>query len=168
MIIPGKTSIINFCYLLYLYVSKSFPNISRITKLLTFFLGFYVSQIMGRWWKQVTANPSMENVCLALNGIVYSTTESKERIAEDEKKFKQKIARYCLLSWTMCFSNFSQCLKDHLNDEKVNIYNFTYNGIYFSHNFDIVILYDFILIPSTEIHRKRIANTGRIQHHIWK
>ena len=91
-----------------------------ITKLLTFFLGFYVSQIMGRWWKQVVANPSMENICTMLNAIVYSTTESKERDVEKEIKFKQKIARYCLLAWTMCFSNFSQSLKEKFSDEKVS------------------------------------------------
>ena len=90
-----------------------------ITKLLTFFLGFYVSQVMGRWWKQVSANPSIDTIALALNGIVYSTTESKDRIPEDELKFKQKIARYCLLSWTMCFSNFSQVLKNKFSDETV-------------------------------------------------
>ena len=95
-------------------------NVFSITKLLTFFLGFYVSQIMGRWWKQITANPSMEGVCLTLNGIVFSTTENAgERIIENEIKFKQKIARYCLLSWTMCFSNFSQNLKERFKDEKV-------------------------------------------------
>ena len=76
---------------------------------------------MGRWWKQVTANPSIDSVCLSLSGIVFSTTESKERITDDEIQFKKKIARYCLLSWTMCFSNFSQCLKNSFNDEKVKM-----------------------------------------------
>ena len=82
---------------------------------------------MGRWWKQVTANPSIDSVILSLSGIVFSTTESKERITDDEIQFKKKIARYCLLSWTMCFSNFSQCLKNCFNDEKVLI-NDIYSG----------------------------------------
>ena len=76
---------------------------------------------MGRWWKQVTANPSIDSVILSLSGIVFSTTESKDRITDDEIQFKKKIARYCLLSWTMCFSNFSQCLKNSFNNEKVRM-----------------------------------------------
>ena len=92
-----------------------------ITKLLTFFLGFYVSQVMARWWYQISANPSMDNICLALNGVVFYTSETNARTTKDEENFKKKIIRYCLLSWTMCMSNFSQCVKDQFNDEKVKI-----------------------------------------------
>ena len=88
---------------------------------MTFFLGFYVSQVMARWWYQVSANPSMDNICLALNGVVFYTSETNARTTQDEGNFKKKIIRYCLLSWTMCLSNFSQCVKDQFNDEKVEI-----------------------------------------------
>ena len=63
----------------------------------------------------------MDNICLALNGVVFYTSETNARTTKDEENFKKKIIRYCLLSWTMCMSNFSQCVKDQFNDEKVKI-----------------------------------------------
>ena len=76
---------------------------------------------MVTWWYRISANPSMENICLAMNGVVYSTSETKEGSITDEEKFKKKVVRYCLLSWTMCLSNFSEVVKDHFFDKKVKI-----------------------------------------------
>ena len=76
---------------------------------------------MVTWWYRISANPSMENICLAMNGVVYSTSETKERNITDEEDFKKKVVRYCLLSWTMCLSNFSEVVKDHFFDKKVKI-----------------------------------------------
>ena len=80
-------------------------------KVLTLLLGFYVKTIIGRWRNQSSKVPSIEDVCQVLNGFVLHKDEGK--LGE----YKKKIARYCLLSWTMCLTSVSSAFKKDLNDE---------------------------------------------------
>ena len=83
------------------------------TTLLTFFLGFYVSFIIVRWWQQVSQVPTIDEIGQTLHGLVGvdSDDRSNEEIVKLQQKFKETIVRYCLLSWTMCLSGFSLPLK---------------------------------------------------------
>ena len=82
---------------------------ATFTRLLTFLIGFYVSFTIARWWTQVTSVPTIDNVCLALEGYLWCDDSKNENeiFVKDGvtvTQFKQTIVRYCLLSWTMCLS----------------------------------------------------------------
>ena len=64
-------------------------NSSSILRLLTFLLGFYVSQVVKRFWEQVLAVPQLDQVCLYLSGLVWSKDGNKE----EEREFKRDVAR---------------------------------------------------------------------------
>ena len=84
----------------------------EMQKVLCLLLGFYVKTIIGRWRNQSSKLPSMEEVCGAVNGFVLHKDEGKQAV------FKRKIARYCLLSWTMCLTSISSGLKKKFDDER--------------------------------------------------
>ena len=63
----------------------------QASKILTFFLGFYVANMMKRWWDQVSSLPDITQVAMALNGLV--------KTKEGSMTFKKTILRYCLLSY---------------------------------------------------------------------
>jgi hypothetical protein len=81
-------------------------------KVLCLLLGFYVKTIIGRWRNQTSKLPSLEEVCQAINGFVLHEDETKQG------QFKRKIARYCLLSWTMCLTSVSSMFKKEFEDEE--------------------------------------------------
>ena len=81
---------------------------ANLLKIMTFLVGFYVKKMMERWWSQVSSVPGMESVCLAMNGIGWHVADKGG--IDGMIAFKSKIARYCLLSWTMCFSGISKPL----------------------------------------------------------
>ena len=100
---------------------KSFSKTeSGFTTLLTFFLGFYVTFLMARWWQQVSGVPTVDEICQTLHGLV--GVDSDDRKKEDniklQKEFKRLIARYCLLAWAMCLSGFSLPLKEKFPSER--------------------------------------------------
>ena len=63
----------------------------QASKILTFFLGFYVANMMKRWWDQVSSLPDITQVAMALNGLV--------KTKEGSMTLKRTILRYCLLSY---------------------------------------------------------------------
>ena len=73
--------------------SKMHVEVSRI---LTFFLGFFVANMMKRWWDQVTTLPDITQVAMVLNGLV--------RSGKGSTSLKKTILRYCTL-----FENHSKC-----------------------------------------------------------
>ena len=90
------------------YIESAKNTEKNLLKLMTFLLGFYVKRMMARWWDQVSKIPTMESICLAMNGM---GTSIDEKGGDDGlNKFKQRIARYLLLSWTMCLSGMSLSL----------------------------------------------------------
>ena len=85
---------------------------TTFTRILTFLLGFYVSFIFRRWWNQVSRVPTIDPCCLLLQGLLWCDPEKGEdnvfvKEGVSVTRFKQTVARYCLLSWTMCMSMLS-------------------------------------------------------------
>ena len=56
---------------------------------------------------QVSKLPDIEVICLVLGGLVWPKEGSSDTSREAALIFKKKIARYALLSWTMCLSRVS-------------------------------------------------------------
>ena len=56
---------------------------------------------------QVSKLPDIEVICLALGGLVWPKQGSINASQEAALQFKKKIARYALLSWTMCLGRVS-------------------------------------------------------------
>merc|ERR550519_3259108 len=82
---------------------------NTMTKFLTFVLGFYVSQMIKRWWDQVKLLPEIEPITNVLAAFVQRDFDETEvEGAAAALDFRKKIARYCLLSWTMCMSSISK------------------------------------------------------------
>ena len=70
------------------------------TRILTFFLGFFVASMMKRWWDQVTTLPDISQVAMVLNGLVKS--------GKDSLSLKKTILRYCLLSYNAVMINITK------------------------------------------------------------
>jgi len=105
-------------------------NESTATKYLTFILGFYVGQMIKRWWDQVKSLPQIELVTNCLAGFIqleFKEEHSNGQKVEDAtarvaaRDLKKKIVRYCLLSWTMCLSSFSKPLQKKFNESDAYI-----------------------------------------------
>ena len=92
-------------------------NSSDILRLVTFLLGFYVSNITKRFWDQVHSLPSVDAICLYMNGLVWSAgkndlAKNNPENIQKELRFKRVIARYCLLSWTMATTVLSPGMEE--------------------------------------------------------
>ena len=99
----------------------------KLSSLLTFLLGFYVARIVASWWSQVCGNPNIDNSVLMFAGLTSSknpkfrlplrrndTTQNTETSYDSSTAFpravleaEKMIARYGLLSWTLCFNTMS-------------------------------------------------------------
>lgn len=67
---------------------------------------------MGRWISQVEKVPTMEQLCQTMNGMALHKDEKKL------KEYKKKIARYCLLAWTMCLTSVSSTFKQEFSNKQ--------------------------------------------------
>ena len=95
------------------WVIKMKDNETTATRYLTFILGFYVGQMIKRWWDQVKSIPYIDSITNCMAGFVqleFKDEESKAKVAALE--LKKKVVRYCLLSWTMCLASISPPLKE--------------------------------------------------------
>ena len=91
------------------------------TKILTFLIGFYLSFTVRCWLKQMESLPKIDGVCMALDSISDKRTDKSDisnlYLGEQTcdkpsaKLIKRRIARLCMLSWTMCLSRISTRLK---------------------------------------------------------
>ena len=84
-----------------------------VTKLITFILGFYVTNIINRWWTKLRKIPWAENPGMVLFGLTSEDLDAKTEeltSATAVEEAKKMVARYCLLSWAMCFHTFSHSL----------------------------------------------------------
>ena len=92
------------------------------TKILTFLIGFYLSFTVRCWLKQMESLPKIDGICMVLDSI--SDKRAGENLGKENatgcggemntitaKQIKRRIARLCLLSWTMCLSRISTRLK---------------------------------------------------------
>lgn len=79
-------------------------NVNPLSKDLTFLLGFYVSQIVRRWWDQYKLLPWPDSIVLLSHGLVdYSQ--------EGSVKFFQTIMRYTMLSYVLCLRRISKAIR---------------------------------------------------------
>ena len=73
-------------------VIKKFSKAERgFSTLLTFFLGFYVSLMLLRWWRQVSGVPTIADICQKLHGIVGvdSDDRNSQYFVENQQEFKK-------------------------------------------------------------------------------
>ena len=91
------------------------------TKILTFLIGFYLSFTVRCWLKQMESLPKIDGVCMVLDSISDKRRGKLDIINENSgdenpakvsaKQIRRRIARLCMLSWTMCLSRISTRLK---------------------------------------------------------
>jgi hypothetical protein len=99
------------------FLDKEFKKLQTQEKdfniLNIFLLGFYVSFLMARWWQQVSGIPKLNSVCIQLHAHTMFNVSDRKNATNlgIEHEFKNKVARYCLLSWTMCLSDLSLKLR---------------------------------------------------------
>ena len=83
---------------LVVYFSK---NLSPVGRDLAFLLGFYVKQIMSRWWDQYRSLPWPDKLPLLTHALVNYETEKS-------MKFAKTINRYAMLSYILCLRRISK------------------------------------------------------------
>ena len=114
------TDVTNFC--------NNYEDISenlnekehRLTRILTFLVGFYVSFIMRNWWTGARTFPTSDKVSLAMGSFIWVDSgidESKVKLKVGSKivslmQLKKDILRLCLLSYSMCFCRISNRMKN--------------------------------------------------------
>ena len=87
-------------------------NESTATRYLTFILGFYVGQIIKRWWDQGKSLPYIDSITNCMAGFVQLEFKDDEKSKDSSLGLKKTIVRYCLLSWTMCLAPLSPPLQE--------------------------------------------------------
>jgi hypothetical protein len=85
------------------FVKKWKDYHNNLVKILGLLLGFYVSTMMGRWWKQITNLPRIEDLAMALNGLIQPGIKGAQAALE----FKKRLLRHALLSYTLMMITIS-------------------------------------------------------------
>ena len=70
-------------------------NLSPLAKEMTFLLGFYVSNVVKRWWEQYKSLPWPDTLVAISHALV-------DFNHEEGMKFCQTIMRYSMLSYILC------------------------------------------------------------------
>ena len=94
---------------------------SDSSKVLTFFIGFYVSFMVKNWLQQVHLVPRLDFICICLDTFLWTDpTKHRDdvRIKGEmtARELRKTIIRYYLLSWTMCLSRISTRLNRAFKD----------------------------------------------------
>ena len=100
------------CFINWNYTVKTMQNKEEVAMpYLIFFLGFYVGQLISRWWDQVKGLPYIETITNSISGFVQLEFQENEQEKACAAELRKTIVRYCLLSWTMCMTTVSKPLK---------------------------------------------------------
>ena len=105
-------------------VLNKWKEIERsFTRILTFFIGFYVSLTVRNWWEMVKSLPRLDGICFVLNSSLWVDPTKKEDEVKvtstvTAKQLRFTIVRYFLLSWTMCLSRVSLPMNRNFKDAK--------------------------------------------------
>ena len=94
------------------WVAGMKENESTATRYLTFILGFYVGQMIKRWWEQVKCLPDVDSITNVMAGFIQLEFKDDVKAKDAALELKKKIVRYCLLSWTMCLAVISPPLHE--------------------------------------------------------
>jgi hypothetical protein len=89
--------------------------------LVSFFLGFYVTFLLARWWQQVSTIPKLDKLLSIMHAnIAFSRSDKKDdETPKQEKEIKCRITRYCLLGITLRLSALSdqvRCQFSNMDD----------------------------------------------------
>jgi len=79
-------------------------NLSPVGRDLAFLLGFYVKQIVSRWWDQYRTLPWPDKLPLLTHALVNYPTQKSAL-------FSKTINRYAMLSYILCLRRISKALK---------------------------------------------------------
>ena len=99
------------------WISGMKENESTATRYLTFILGFYVEQMIKRWWDQVKSLPNIDSINNCMAGFIQLEFKDEDINKNETARnsaliLKKSIVRYCLLSWTMCLAPLSSPLQE--------------------------------------------------------
>ena len=91
----------------------------RLTRVLTFLVGFYVAFIVRSWWQQARVFPTTDKASLGMGSFIWVDSgidESQVNVKVGRKivtlmQLKKDIMRLFLLSYAMCFCRISVRLK---------------------------------------------------------
>ena len=94
----------------------------RLTRVLTFLVGFYVAFVVRTWWQQARLFPTTDKASLGMGSFIWVDSEideSKVNVKVGRKivklmQLKKDIMRLLLLSYAMCFCRISVRLKSKL------------------------------------------------------
>ena len=94
----------------------------RLTRVLTFLVGFYVAFVVRTWWQQARLFPTTDKASLGMGSFIWVDSgidESQVNVKVGRKivtlmQFKKDIMRLLLLSYAMCFCRISVRLKSKL------------------------------------------------------
>ena len=112
---------------------------THFSKILTFFIGFFVAFSIRSWFTQLKMIPRFDVLTMGLDTFLWvDSTKQNNSIHIKEnvtvKELQMTIMRYCFLSWTMCLSRISTNLSHYLN--KGNAYTFNKKGLLVKREFD--------------------------------
>jgi len=94
------------------WVAEMKESESTATRYLTFILGFYVGQMIKRWWDQVRSIPEIDSITNCMAGFVQLEFKDDMKAKDAALELKKRIVRYCFLSWTMCLASISPPLQE--------------------------------------------------------
>jgi len=86
-------------------------NLSPMAKEMTFLLGFYVSNVVKRWWEQYKSLPWPDTLVAISHALV-------DFNHEEGMKFCQTIMRYSMLSYILCVRRLSKALQQMFPDNE--------------------------------------------------
>jgi len=101
---------------------KELKNIERdFSRILTFFIGFFVSVSMKNYFDQVKLIPRFDTLTMGLDTFLWvDPTQKQEDVTVkgdySAKDLRVTILRYCFLSFTMCVSRFSPKVNSYFRD----------------------------------------------------
>jgi len=91
-------------------------TITPLSKDLTFLLGFYVSQIVRRWWDRFKILPNPDSLVLLAHGLVDFTKEHS-------MVWAKKMMRYVILAYVLCLRRISKSIQKQFPNNKSLISN---------------------------------------------
>ena len=77
-------------------VSYFKSNVDPLSKDLAFLLGFFVKEVVSRWWRQYTRLPSPDTLAMQMHGLVVFDDKESEAL-----QFSHSVMRYVILSYVL-------------------------------------------------------------------
>ena len=91
-------------------VSYFKSNVDPLSKDLAFLLGFFVKEVVSRWWRQYTRLPSPDTLALQMHGLVVFDDKESEAL-----QFSHSVMRYVILSYVLSVRRVSSVSRINFN-----------------------------------------------------